>query len=228
MVQSTVCLKESAAKLNTMSEAASRSPRRAPVERQRDPARTKAQLLEAAKAEFGAKGYAAARVSEIAAKAGVNKQLISYYFGGKEGLYNALTATMYGDYASAADHDKPFAEVVRFFVQSGVRDHDLAKLFLWENLTDGAPDPIGVEGQREFLQQQVEYVRARQAAGDFPADLDPAFLLLIFMAASNAALALPRVVRAVSGQDPTSAEFADAYGEQLARLIGHLADPGKR
>ncbi len=224
MIVSTVRLKESAAKLNRMSEAAARSPRRAPVERQRDPERTKAQLLEAAKAEFGAKGYAAARVSEIAARAGVNKQLISYYFGGKEGLYNALTATMYGDYAAVADHEKPFAEVVRFFARSGVRDHDLAKLFLWENLTDGAPDAIGVEGQREFLQRQVEYVRARQAAGDFPADLDPAFLLVIFMAASSAALALPRVVRAVSGQDPQSAEFAEAYGEQLARVVGHLAD----
>ncbi|OLZ46723.1 TetR/AcrR family transcriptional regulator [Amycolatopsis keratiniphila] len=207
-----------------MSEAAPRSPRRAPVERQRDPERTKAQLLEAAKAEFGAKGYAAARVSEIAAKAGVNKQLISYYFGGKEGLYNALTATMYDDYVTVADHGKPFAEVVRFFAQSGVRDHDLAKLFLWENLTDGAPDAIGVEGQREFLQRQVEYVRARQAAGDFPADLDPAFLLVIFMAASSAALALPRIVRAVTGQDPGSAEFAEAYGEQLARLVGHLGE----
>lgn len=211
-----------------MSEAAPRSPRRAPAERQRDPERTKAQLLEAAKAEFGAKGYAAARVSEIAARAGVNKQLISYYFGGKEGLYNALTATMYDDYVAASEHDMPFADVVRFFAQSGVRDHDLAKLFLWENLTDGAPDAIGVEGQRGFLQRQVEYVRARQAAGDFPDDLDPAFLLVIFMAASSAALALPRVVRAVTGQDPNSAEFADAYGEQLARLVGHLADPGKR
>ncbi|MEV6906560.1 TetR family transcriptional regulator [Amycolatopsis sp. NPDC051071] len=210
-----------------MSEAAPRSPRRAPVERQRDPERTKAQLLDAAKAEFGAKGYAAARVSEIAAKAGVNKQLISYYFGGKEGLYNALTATMYDDYVAASEHDMPFADVVRFFAQSGVRDHDLAKLFLWENLTDGAPDAIGVEGQRGFLQRQVEYVRARQAAGDFPADLDPEFLLLIFMAASSAALALPRVVRAVSGQDPNSAEFAEAYGEQLARLVGHLAVPRK-
>lgn len=206
-----------------MSETAPRSPRRAPVERQRDPERTKAQLLEAAKAEFGAKGYAAARVSEIAAKAGVNKQLISYYFGGKEGLYNALTATMYQDYVTTSDHDRPFADVMRYFVQSGVQDHDLARLFLWENLTDGAPDAVGVEGQREFLQQQVEYVRARQTAGDLPADLDPAFLLLIFMAASSAALALPRVVRAVSGQDPNSAEFAEAYGDQLARLVGHLA-----
>ncbi len=137
----------------------------------------------------------------------MNKQLISYYFGGKEGLYNALTATMYDDYVAASEHDMPF---------------------LWENLTDGAPDAIGVEGQRGFLDRQVEYVRARQATGDFSADLDPAFLLVIFMAAASASLAFPRVVRAVSGQDAQSAEFVEAYDEQLARLIGHLADPGKR
>ena len=40
--------------------------------------------------EFAAKGRTGARVSEIAGRAGVNKQLISYYFGGKDGLYRAL------------------------------------------------------------------------------------------------------------------------------------------
>ncbi len=211
-----------------MSEPARRSPRRAPVERQRDPERTKAQLLDAAKVEFGAKGYAAARVSEIAARAGVNKQLISYYFGGKEGLYNALTATMYNNYVAAADHESPLTEVVRYFAQSGVRDRELGKLFIWENLTDGAPDAIGVDGQREFLQRQVEYVRARQAAGDVPEDLDPAYLLVILMAASSAALALPRVARAITGQEADSAEFTETYAEQLTKLLDHLARPEKR
>ena len=37
-------------------------------------------------AEFSAKGFAGARVSEIAARAGVNQQLIAYYFDGKQGL----------------------------------------------------------------------------------------------------------------------------------------------
>ena len=32
-------------------------------------------------------GLAGARVNDIADRAGVNKQLISYYFGGKEGLF---------------------------------------------------------------------------------------------------------------------------------------------
>ncbi|MES2532306.1 MAG: helix-turn-helix domain-containing protein, partial [Pseudomonadota bacterium] len=38
-------------------------------------------ILAAARAEFSAKGLAGARVNEIAARAGVNKQLLYYYFG---------------------------------------------------------------------------------------------------------------------------------------------------
>src|SRR5581483_9805400 len=63
----------------------------APDERKRDADRTRERILEAAIAEFGAHGFAGARVSAIAQRAGVNQQLISYYFDGKAGLYQALT-----------------------------------------------------------------------------------------------------------------------------------------
>ncbi|MEV0066542.1 MULTISPECIES: TetR/AcrR family transcriptional regulator [unclassified Amycolatopsis] len=198
------------------------SPRRAPRERQRDPERTKARILEAAKAEFASLGYAAARVGEIATRAGVNKQLISYYFGGKEGLYTELNRPVFDSFTTIAAPDRELADVAAEFVRSGLADADLGRLFLWENLTDGEPDAIGVEAQREFLQRQLDYVRARQEAGDFPADIDPAALMLVLMAAASASLAFPRVARALTGQDPGSAEFADAYAEQLARIVRAL------
>ena len=68
------------------------SPRRTPTgeNRLRDAERSRRQLLAAALDEFAAKGYAATRVQDIAERAGVNKQLVNYYFGGKEGLYREL------------------------------------------------------------------------------------------------------------------------------------------
>ncbi|MEW2505026.1 TetR family transcriptional regulator [Amycolatopsis sp. NPDC047767] len=198
------------------------SPRRAPRERQRDPERTKARILEAAKAEFGSKGYAAARVGEIAARAGVNKQLISYYFGGKEGLYTELNRPVFDGFTTITAPDRELADVAAEFVRSGLADADLGRLFLWENLTDGEPDAVDVEAQREFLQRQLGYVRARQEAGDFPDEVDPAALMLVLMAAASASLAFPRVARALTGQDPGSAEFAEGYAEQLARIVRAL------
>ena len=67
-------------------------PRRAPAgaERQRDADRSRRALLDAALEEFSLRGFAGARVADIARRAGVNKQLINYYFGSKEGLYLAL------------------------------------------------------------------------------------------------------------------------------------------
>lgn len=49
-------------------------------------------LLSAALAEFAAHGKAGARTDQIARKAGVNKQLIHYYYRTKTGLYQAVLA----------------------------------------------------------------------------------------------------------------------------------------
>ncbi len=56
----------------------------------RDPAATRKKLLAAARREFADNGLAGARVDEIAARAGVNKQLVYHYFGDKDALYLAV------------------------------------------------------------------------------------------------------------------------------------------
>jgi TetR/AcrR family transcriptional regulator len=57
-------------------------------------------ILEAARREFVAKGFAAARMQSIAKDAGVNHALLHYYFGSKEKLYEAalheILATIWG------------------------------------------------------------------------------------------------------------------------------------
>ncbi|HSX68440.1 helix-turn-helix domain-containing protein [Nocardioides sp.] len=46
-------------------------------------------LLDAAREEFGAQGYAGASLGAIAARAGVSKALVLTYFGSKDGLHAA-------------------------------------------------------------------------------------------------------------------------------------------
>jgi TetR/AcrR family transcriptional regulator len=61
----------------------------------RNPEATQRKLLTAARREFAQNGLAGARVDEIAARAGVNKQLVYHYFGDKDALYLAVLEWVY-------------------------------------------------------------------------------------------------------------------------------------
>jgi AcrR family transcriptional regulator len=64
-------------------------------ERTRDADRTRAEILAVATREFADRGYAGARVDEIAAKTSTTKRMIYYYFGGKEQLYVTVLEQAY-------------------------------------------------------------------------------------------------------------------------------------
>jgi TetR/AcrR family transcriptional regulator len=66
----------------------------------RNPEATRRKLLVAARREFAASGLAGARVDEIAARAGVNKQLVYHYFGDKDALYLAVLEWVYDEIRS--------------------------------------------------------------------------------------------------------------------------------
>ena len=67
-----------------------------PTRRKRDPAKTKMEIIDAATAEFASSGLSGARVDMIAARTHTTKRMIYYYFGSKEGLYEAVLAKAYG------------------------------------------------------------------------------------------------------------------------------------
>lgn len=56
---------------------------------------TVADILAAATREFGEKGFAGARIDEIAAATRTSKRMIYYHFGSKEALYLAVLETSY-------------------------------------------------------------------------------------------------------------------------------------
>jgi AcrR family transcriptional regulator len=63
--------------------------------RRRDPERTRADILDEATAEFAERGFAGARVDEIAARTRTTKRMLYYYFGSKQGLYLAVLERAY-------------------------------------------------------------------------------------------------------------------------------------
>lgn len=60
---------------------------KATAKARRDPVKTRAKILQAATAEFAAKGYSGARTEQIARRAKSNIRMLYHYFGGKDALY---------------------------------------------------------------------------------------------------------------------------------------------
>jgi len=64
-----------------------------------DAAGTRTALLAAGAALFAESGFDGVPTAAVAARAGVNKALISYHFGGKRGLYQAILASGFAEMA---------------------------------------------------------------------------------------------------------------------------------
>jgi AcrR family transcriptional regulator len=84
--------------------------------RQRDPERTRQEILDVALAEFARNGYSGARVDEIAARTRTTKRMIYYYFTSKEQLYIAVLERAYSTARNAerqldVDHLDPVSAI---------------------------------------------------------------------------------------------------------------------
>ena len=196
------------------------SPRRAPApgERQRDAERSRERILAAATEEFGAHGFAGARVAAIAARAGVNQQLISYYFGGKQGLYEALQQSWLARESSIAGPSLPIEQVIAGYFDANIEEPHGARILVWQALGD-VPGGAATETQRAEDARAVEDLRRRQREGELSGDFEPEFIMLVTFAAAMAPITLPGVIRGAYGVEPGSAEFRARFLPQLQRLF---------
>jgi hypothetical protein len=69
---------------------------------------------------------------------------------------------------------------------------------------------------------------ARQQQGEFPADIDPAVLRLVLLAAVAAPVVFPDQARKLFGTAPDDPEFEARYASGLRRLIAHLTPEGRQ
>ncbi len=199
-----------------------RSPR--PQERQRDPERTRKLILDAAAAEFAAHGFAGARVSAIAARAGVNQQLISYYFDSKEGLYRAISEGWRERQSELVTPGTPLPEQIRRYALEALHNPEGVRMLAWGGLEYSGPETDPDHAPRaDRMQDSIDEIRALQVAGRLPDEVDPACLTIMLMAAAMATTTLPHVIEGVCRVDPGSPEFLRHYADQVAlltRLLG--------
>lgn len=112
-------------------------------------------ILEAAEHEFLRKGFAGAKTTAIAERAGVNHAMIHYYFRTKENLFNTVfqqkIQLLAGSVSASFDHDLPFFDQLRlaiethfdfvaanpkvlFFIYSEIISNNKRKFMLYESV----------------------------------------------------------------------------------------------
>lgn len=93
---------------------------------------TKARLLEIAAPSFAQKGFAAVSIRELAQAADVNSAQISYYFGGKEGLYQAVLEAQFAPIGEMLEKARriPLEEGLRLYTQEIVAVHQRSPYLL--------------------------------------------------------------------------------------------------
>ncbi len=196
--------------------------------------RTRASILEAAEALFAERGFAAARLEDVAERVGIKRASIVYYFRDKRELYDAVLASVFGGLLAEVERalaaDDPLPERIEAGVCAWV-DYvaarpTLARLVLRE-VADATPDrgPALLEQTRPFVDLIQTHVYDRLQGGDSGlAPVDPLHLASTVAGATVFFVAgVPALVPDLEF-DPTSPEHVAAHREQvlfiLRRLLG--------
>jgi AcrR family transcriptional regulator len=115
------------------------------VKRKYDPEQTKRNIIEIATAEFAAMGLSGARVDAIAERTSTTKRMLYYYFGSKEGLYEAVIDEAYGKIRAleqalrleAMEPREGLCRLVEFTFDFHDTQRDFVQLIAGENISGG-------------------------------------------------------------------------------------------
>lgn len=184
--------------------------------------KTRQKILHAAASEFGAKGYAGARMQGIANRAGVKKELLYYYFRGKEHLFGEVRdANMEADLRRAPSMPEDPADILVDRFTRVLGDVEWVRLITWE-AAQGGERPVPRERERfETITKYVTALRTEQRKGRVMAGLDPRLLQLAIFALTTYPLAFNQITRLTTGYSATDPGFQRAW-------IRFLRELGKR
>ena len=194
-------------------------------------------ILAAAEAEFADKGFAGARVASIAARAGVNKAMLYYYFGNKEALYDAVltrTAEQIVGVAMAAFGESSASMELR--VESFLRGYRKIILdrpqfvrMLTRDMLDGGETIVRLMAPR--IRPLIDRYLLSEGPGAvrhaLNPDVDMRFVLLTLIAPYILFTSVRPLLAALFGVDPDSVRSAFERTAEAVTLHGLLARPAQ-
>ncbi len=192
----------------------------------RDRQRTRKRILDAAAKEFSKRGFDGARISEIARRAGASKQLIHHHFRGKEALFLEVHDLKFRPSVQWEETlpENP-AEAIAERFNKRAKDVDYLRFLTWEAASTGnAPVPGEAERQHRISVYGAA-IRAMQAAGLMPADMDHKMIQLTILALATYPIAFTQITRLVTGRAGTDPRFQREWSAFLRKIGVRLFGP---
>ncbi|NRH26902.1 TetR/AcrR family transcriptional regulator [Pseudomonas sp. MS19] len=188
--------------------------------------RNKELILRAASEEFADKGFAATKTSDIAAKAGLPKPNVYYYFKSKENLYREVLESIIEPLQAASSiFNQPGlpADVLSGYIRSKIRiSRDLpfaSKVFASE-IMHGAPhlSPEQTEQLNAQAKHNISCIR-RWIDQGLMAEVDPHHLMFSIWAATQTYADFDWQISTVTGKAKLEDADYDAATQTITRLV---------
>ena len=207
--------------------------------RRRDAAATREALLRAGAELFAERGYDGMPVAVLARRAGVNKAMINYHFGGKRKLYLAIVELTFTEIVASverlAESTRPAPDVLRELVavvgEAASRRHPhFCAMMLREVVTGGEHlDPALMDHPARILAAVQRIVARGVREGDLRA-VDPLLTHLSLVGSLVFFFATARFrERLLAGRRPPIAPpSAAAYVRHIQDLLTHGLAPSPR
>jgi TetR/AcrR family transcriptional regulator len=179
-------------------------------------------IIAAAVPLFAAKGLNGVSVREVAGAAGVNLSMISYYFGGKEGLYAAVLAEQFAILGKLEEIEQLEIDTLQKFelyvraTVSRYRKNPYLLRFYTSELTNPTAcfETIIKPAIKKVVQMLVDTFSDGLSHKQFREGLNPA----------DTVLALAGMINFYFLLEPATAELVDHAPERDEELIRHIMD----
>lgn len=187
----------------------------------RDPNRTRRRILDAALKEFARRGFAGARVDEIARRAAANKRMLYHYFGDKEGLFRAVLRHKINERVTRIEAQLPDADSASrmpLWFRQNCLDADWVRLLAWESLQTVKDVVLDEEERRRLALKGAARIRKKQQAGLLRDDVPAAYLQLAKTSLAMFPMTIPQLARIITGRSPHDPVFQRKYGKFLETI----------
>lgn len=154
--------------------------------RKNDPEYKRTRVLQAAKELFVEQGFHSTSMSQIAARSGITQSMLHYYFGSKQGLFQAVLSEafipLFSERLFPKGSELDFSELIRAAIAIRFRffqkNPDVLKLLSRTfHMDEYQPSALA----KEIGGKWIDIYRTAQKKGQIRSDIAPEYLMVMYL-----------------------------------------------